>query len=205
MQDNVSAGAPWPHPDSVDTAAPDPPATTTTTAPRAAVRNEAIPEVPPQSGELPVGSIPAANAQRAWAHIQAANWRLYLLRFLCAGLAVVVTVTVVPGLGFTGWHWGLFLRISVIFGLLNATLKPLLQLLVLRFIFNTYGIVVIVINAILLAVLSIILDDTFHASRPLAVLFGGLVVGVLGLIFETLLGATPPVLDRDYRERNGLK
>jgi hypothetical protein len=30
------------------------------------------------------------------------------------------------------------------------------------------------------------------------------VVGVLGLFLETLLGATPPVLDRDYKERNGL-
>ena len=34
---------------------------------------------------------------------------------------------------------------------------------------------------------------------------GGVVVGILGLIFETLLGATPPVLDRDYKERNGLR
>lgn len=173
-------------------------------APRLPIRNEAIPEHPPEPGHLPVGSIPAASAWRTWAHGQAANWRLYLLRFLSAGLAVVITVTVVPGLGFSGWRWGQFVQISVIFGLLNATVKPLLQLLVLRFIFSTYGIVVIVINASLLWVLSVIMVDTFRASRPLAVIFGGLVVGVLGLIFETLLGVTPPVLDRDYRERNGL-
>ena len=33
---------------------------------------------------------------------------------------------------------------------------------------------------------------------------GGALVGALGLILETLLGATPPVLDRDYMDRNGL-
>ena len=89
--------------------------------------------------------------------------------------------------------------------MLNATVKPLLQFLVLRFIFSTYGIVVV---------------DHQHAApgpargdprRHLRGLparvgrwSGGLVVGVLGLILETLLGATPPILDRDYKERNGL-
>jgi putative membrane protein len=137
--------------------------------------------------------------------VQASNWRLFLIRFLSAGIAVVVTVAVVPGLGFNGWRWGEFTRIALIFGLLNATVKPLLQFLVLRFIFSTYGIVVVIINTLLLLLLGAILDDTFRVYRPISLVVGGLVVGILGLIFETLLGATPPVLDRDYKERNGLR
>ena len=166
--------------------------------------NEAIPATPPEIGTGPVGSIPAARARAAWARVQASNWRLFLIRFLSAGVAVVLTVVIVPGLGFIGWRWGLFTQIAVIFGVLNATVKPLLQFLVLRFIFSTYGIVVVVINTLLLVLLAAILEDTFEAARPLSVLAGGLVVGVLGLILETLLGATPPTLDRDYKERNGL-
>jgi putative membrane protein len=169
------------------------------------IRNEAIPAVPPEAGTGPVGSIPAAHARAVWSRVQASNWRLFLIRFLCAGLAVVVTVAIVPGLGFVGWSWGQFTRIAIIFGLLNATVKPLLQFLVLRFIFSTYGIVVVVINALLLLLLAAILDDTFEVYRPVSLVMGGLVVGILGLIFETLLGATPPVLDRDYKERNGLR
>ena len=61
-----------------------------------------------------------------------------------------------------------------------------------------------VINALLLVLLAAILDDTFVAYRPISVLVGGALVGALGLILETLLGATPPVLDRDYLDRNGL-
>jgi putative membrane protein len=166
--------------------------------------NEAIPAVPPQAGPGPVGSIPAAQARTAWSRLQASSWRLFLIRFLSAGLAVVLTVAIVPGLGFVGWSRGDFIRIAVIFGVLNATVKPLLQFLVLRFIFSTYGIVVVIINTLLLVILAAILEGTFEAARPLSVLFGGLVVGVLGLILETLLGATPPTLDRDYKERNGL-
>ena len=168
------------------------------------VRNEALPATPPEIGTGPVGSIPAARARAAWTRVQALNWRLFLVRFLSAGLAVVLTVVIVPGLGFIGWRWGLFTQIAVIFGLLNATVKPLLQFLVLRFIFSTYGIVVVIINTLLLVLLAALLEGTFEASRPVSVLFGGLVVGVLGLILETLLGATPPTLDRDYKERNGL-
>jgi len=169
------------------------------------VPNEAIPAESPRIGTEPIGSIPAAQVRRAWAREHASNWRLYIVRFIAAGLAVVVTVLVVPGLGFIGWRWGLFVQIAVIFGVLNATVKPLLQFLVLRFIFSTYGIVVVLINTLLLVLLAILLKDTFEASRPFSVLVGGLLVGVLGLVFETLLGATPPVLDRDYKERHGLR
>lgn len=219
MQDDLTAGPPQPdetqpHAPASDpsaTAAPAMPAddagaTGTARGPVAIleVPNEAIPEVPPEVGTGPVGTVPAAQERRNWARAQAANWRLFLVRFLCAGLAVVVTVAVLPGLGFVGWRWGQGLLIAFVFGVLNATVKPLLQFLVLRFIFSTYGIVVIIINALLLVLLAAILDDTFVAYRPISVLAGGALVGALGLILETLLGATPPVLDRDYLDRNGL-
>lgn len=176
----------------------------TESKPALEVRNEAIPAVAPKAGSGPVGSIPAAHGRAAWTRVQAYNWRLFLIRFLCAGLAVVLAVALVPGLGFVGWSWGQFTRIAIVFGLLNATVKPLLQFLVLRFIFSTYGIVVVVINALLLLLLGAILEDTFEVYRPVSLLIAGLVVGVLGLVLETLLGATPPVLDRDYKDRNGL-
>lgn len=188
-----------------DVVVPDGPAATPRAVGATATSaNEAVPASVPPEGILPSGSIPAAQRRRAWARVQATNWRLFLVRLVCAGLAVLVTVGLLPGLGFTGWRWGQLLLIALVFGLLNATVKPLLQFLVLRFIFSTYGIVVAAVNAVLLFLLGAILEDTFSLHRPIALLVGGAVVGVVGLAFETVLGATPPVLDRDYRERNGL-
>lgn len=169
-----------------------------------AALNEAIPAEAPPMGESGVGTIPQANAARIWARAQATNWRLYLVRFVCAGLAVVVTVVLIPGLRFETWRWGQFTQIAIVFGVLNMTIKPVLQFLSLRFIFSTYGLVVVVINTLLLVLLGVVLPDHINAERPIAVLAGGLLVGVLGLVFETVLGANPPMLDRDYKERNGL-
>ena len=126
------------------------------------------------------------------------NWRLFLVRLVSSGLAVVITVAVLPGLWFTSWQTGKFLLIAVVFGLLNATVKPLLQFFSLRYLVATYGVVVVLINAVLLLLLSWVLDDTLQASGLLALLVGGLVVGVVGLALDTMAGTTPPIVDRPH-------
>ncbi|MGB8021567.1 MAG: hypothetical protein WCF04_10100, partial [Candidatus Nanopelagicales bacterium] len=73
------------------------------------IPNEAIPLVPPVEGADAVGSVPQISAQRRWARAQLGNWRLYLVRFVCAGLAIMATVLIVPGLGLTGWQRGDFI------------------------------------------------------------------------------------------------
>ncbi len=168
------------------------------------VSSQTVPSEPVKVGVDAVGTVPQTSAARVWSRAQLLNWRLLLVRFLVAGVAVVVTVALVPGLRFRGWEWGEFVQIAVIFGLLNVTVKPLLQFLSLRFIFNTYGLVVVLINAVVLGLLGWLMPDRFQAERPVALVTGGLVVGVLGLVLETLLGANQPVLDREYRERNSV-
>lgn len=123
------------------------------------------------------------------------NWRLMLVRTLSSGASVVATVLLLPGVRFTGWSWGFFVLVGVVFGLLNAFLKPLIQFFALRYLVASYGLVVLLINAFLLWLLARILDDRIAFGGLLQVLVGGLVVGLLGLFFDTLLGTTPPTLD----------
>jgi putative membrane protein len=125
------------------------------------------------------------------------NWRLFLVRVLTSGLAVVVTVVLLPGLRFDQWGWGEFVLIGLVFGLLNAVLKPLIQFFALRYLIASYGLVVVLINALLLALLSWILGGEIQGRGVLAYLIGGLLVGVIGLLLDTIAGATPPILDRD--------
>ncbi len=140
------------------------------------------------------GEVRAAMA-RAHLRSDVLNWRLALVRIVSSGLAVIITVVLLPGLSFTGWQWGQLLVVSVVFGLLNAFVKPILQFFTLRYLVATYGLVVVLINAFLLWLLTSILDQWAEVRGLRALLPGGLIVGVLGLFFDAILGTTRPILD----------
>jgi uncharacterized membrane protein YvlD (DUF360 family) len=125
----------------------------------------------------------------------ATNWRLGLVRLLVSGLAVVITFVVVPGLTFTTWRWGEFVVVAVVYGLLNALVKPLLQFFALRYLVATYGLVVIVINAVLLWLLALVLGNRVAYNGVVSLLVGGAIIGLVSMFLETLLGTTRPVVD----------
>ena len=108
------------------------------------------------------------------------NWRLFLVRMLTSGLAVCLTVVLLPGLSFTRWSRGEFLLVGFVFGLLNAIVKPVLPFFSLRYLVASYGVVVVLINAVLLWLLSAILGGALHAASVLTVLAAGFVVGAVG-------------------------
>lgn len=159
------------------------------------------PTVPaPVLGASPVVTNHGKVGLRSWSgqrlRRDLSNWRLFLVRLVTSGLAVTLTVVLLPGLRFTSWHWGEFLLVGLVFGLLNAIVKPILQFFSLRYLVATYGLVVLVINAALLLLLAWILGGALQAKGLLSVLVGGLVVGFLGLVLDTLAGVTPPIVDR---------
>jgi putative membrane protein len=131
------------------------------------------------------------------------NWRLLLVRWLTSGLAVVVTVAILPGIRFTSWTWGEFLLVGLVFGLLNALVKPLIQFFTLRYLVASYGVVIILINAFLLMLLSWVLGGEIAARGPIPLLLGGAVVGALGLFLDTLAGTTPPIFDAPDSMKHG--
>ncbi len=141
-------------------------------------------------------AVPAATARHRWARTSARNWRLFVVRFFVAGFSVVVTVAVVPGLAFDGWRIGQFVVIGLAYGLLSALVKPALEFLALRFLVATYGMVVVLINAFLLYLLAWMLPTIIVYDRLWQLLLGGLVAGAVGMVLETIVGATHPVLDR---------
>ena len=126
----------------------------------------------------------------------AGNWRLLLVRTLTSGIAVAVTVFVVPGLSFRHWQHGEFFLVAVLFGLLTALIKPVLLFVALRYVVVSYGLVLVVVNTVLLWLLSVLLGHLIHARDLVAVLLGGIVVGVVGTLLDAIAGVTPPILDR---------
>ena len=67
--------------------------------------------------------------------------------------------------------------------------------LALRYLVATFGLVVVVVNAILLWLLTFVLGNRVEYRNVLSLLLGGAVIGLVTMVLETLLGTTRPVVD----------
>ncbi len=122
------------------------------------------------------------------------NWRFLLVRIIVNAFALAGTAAFIPKIYFTDRSIGNWLLMTLMLGVLNALLKPILQFLTLQFIFITYGLVVVVVNALLLWLLSLLFPNRFVVENLLWLLIGGLVLGLLSSFLESLLGLTMPIV-----------
>jgi putative membrane protein len=112
-----------------------------------------------------------------------------LLRLLVNAAALWVATRLVPGISFEG-DWRALLLVALIFGVLNALVRPILFLLALPFLILTLGLFTFVLNALLLWLTSAISDALqlgFHVSGFWAAFFGALVVSVVSVLLSMLL------------------
>ncbi|MEV0672635.1 phage holin family protein [Mycobacterium sp. NPDC050441] len=91
----------------------------------------------------------------------------FLLRAAITGFALWVVTLVVPGIYFIGGdstiaRVGIIFVVAVIFGLVNAFVKPIVQILSIPLYILTLGLIHIVINALMLWITSWITDHTTH-------------------------------------------
>ncbi len=116
--------------------------------------------------------------------------RRLILRWLISTLAIFAAVWLVPGIEFVGPGWQLGI-VALVFGLLNALLRPLLLLLTCPLILLTLGLFGLVINALMLGLTSELassLGINFHVDGFWPALFGGLVISLVSLVLNILAG-----------------
>ena len=116
---------------------------------------------------------------------------LFLLQLLINAAALWVAIQVVDGIDHRGSWWSLLL-VALVFGVLNASVRPLLKLLSLPILILTLGLFIFVINALMLRLtgwVSGLLGLGFYVEGFWAALFGGLIVSVVSLILSIFTGA----------------
>jgi putative membrane protein len=123
------------------------------------------------------------------------NWKLALLRVGVNGLTLVIIALFLPGVIMLQPSLLNFLILGVSVGILNAVVKPIVSFLTLPFIFATYGLVVVIINAIMFWLLGFFFSNVLVIESIWAALLGGLLLGLGTSILENLLGMTPPIVD----------
>jgi putative membrane protein len=116
----------------------------------------------------------------------------FIIRLLTNAAALWVATRVVPGVSYTG-GWGPFFVVALVFGIINATLRPLLKLLTCPLILLTLGFFALVVNGLMLWLTSSLSDSLglgFHVSGFWAAFFGGLVVSIVSLVIS--IAVRPP-------------
>ena len=131
------------------------------------------------------------------------RWKLLLARLLVSIVAVMLTVLVVPGLSVDGdWRWTLVL--GAVFGVLNGVVKPALQVLTIRYLFLSWGLVLLAVNVATLWLLEALVPP-LDVAGGLSLLLGALVLGLLVPVLETLLGTGRPIVERVDPTRAGAR
>ncbi|MDT8304623.1 MAG: phage holin family protein [Anaerolineae bacterium] len=109
-----------------------------------------------------------------------------LVRLIINAIALWAAVQLVPGLGYDGAPLTLVF-VALIFGVVNALVRPLITLLTCPLIVATLGLFVLVINGIMLALtawLSRLFDLGFYVENFWAALLGALVISIVSAILS---------------------
>jgi putative membrane protein len=113
----------------------------------------------------------------------------FLVRLLVNAAALWVATQVVPGVTFDGGPLPM-LGVALVFGVLNASLRPAAKILTFPLIIVTLGIFALVINGLMLwltSALSSTLGLGFHVSGFWAAFWGALVVSLVSLLLSMLI------------------
>jgi putative membrane protein len=118
-----------------------------------------------------------------------------LIGIIVSAAALGVAAWVVPGIVVAGHSdtskAETLLAVAVIFGVINAVLKPVIKTVGCAFYVLTLGLVAIVVNGLLLWLASYVagqLKLPFHVTGFVAAVEGALIVGVVAWVLHLLLG-----------------
>jgi ubiquinone biosynthesis protein len=125
------------------------------------------------------------------------NLRVLFVRFAMDIVFITVVLVFMPGFRTNlDLKLGSIALLAIIYGLLNAFVRPILDLLLIPFVVQTYGIVVIIVDIVLFALL-VLFSGSLEASSAWQVLVGGILLGALRFSGIGFLGLTPPIVAGD--------
>jgi len=102
-------------------------------------------------------------------------------------LAVLVAAILLPGINY-GHDWRVLLLASLLLGVLNAVVRPLLMLLALPLLIVTLGLFMLVINALLLLLVGQIVSG-FEVRTFWWAVLGSIIISIVSLVLNTLTGS----------------
>lgn len=113
------------------------------------------------------------------------RFRVFLQRWVVNTLAVLLAASVLPGINYDRPID--LVAASLLLGILNAVVRPVLMFLALPLVISTLGLFILVINALLLYFVGFVVRG-FHVADFWSAFWGAVIIGIVSLIMNTLTG-----------------
>jgi ubiquinone biosynthesis protein len=134
-----------------------------------------------------------------------------LVRFLVGGVLVVLVLMLLPSIGAdVQAPIASVLLLALIYALLDAFVRPILNALLMPFVVQSFGLALIAVDILLFALLMRLsrpflewMGTTLEVDGVAPVIVGGVLLGLLRLAAEAVLGLTPPVGTETSVEEGG--
>jgi putative membrane protein len=118
----------------------------------------------------------------------------FLLRVAVSAAALAVATAVLPGIQLTAGSTIskvlTLIAVALIFGVINAVLKPIIKTIGCLFYILTLGLVALVVNALLLWLVSVVagwLSLPFHITGFVPAFLGALIISVVTWLLSVLI------------------
>jgi putative membrane protein len=112
----------------------------------------------------------------------------FLQSWLVNTLAVLVAVYIVPGLQFKDSSLITPFVTSLVLGILNALIRPIMLFMALPLVLFSLGLFMLVINALLLYLVGLLMGRYFEVDSFWAAFLGALVISIVSTFFNIIAG-----------------
>lgn len=124
------------------------------------------------------------------------KFKRFLQSWIINTLAVLVAVEIVPGIHFNNGGLLTPFIASLLLGILNAFIRPILMLLALPLLIFTLGLFTLVINALLLRLVGLLLAPHFQVDTFWSAFLGALIISIVSVALNVLTGGTRVTVQR---------
>ena len=114
--------------------------------------------------------------------------RNFVLRVIIYAIGIALVAEIVPGIRIAGDTLSTLLIIGLVFGIINAVLKPIVKFLTCPLVILSLGLFVLVINALMLLVTASLIPTRLHIDGFWPAFVGGIVMSIISIVLERVLG-----------------
>jgi putative membrane protein len=114
--------------------------------------------------------------------------RKFILRVIIYAVGIALVAEIVPGIHIPNDTLSTLIIIGVVFGILNAILKPIIAFLTCPLVILSLGLFVLVINGVMLLITAALLPARLQIDGFWPAILGGIVMSIISLILERVLG-----------------